>query len=76
MLARACDEENPEYRAVDTLLKGVEAPLPGKIPFFDKDGHKQTAIRVRWWLKPDAERTVADTVFPPDPILPNTLFTT
>jgi hypothetical protein len=58
------------------LLKGVEAALPPKLSFDDKDGHKRTQIRVRWWLKPDAERTVADTVFPPDPNMPNTRFTT
>jgi Calcineurin-like phosphoesterase len=76
MLARACDEETPEYRAVETLLKGVEASLPSGVPFFDKDGNPRHEIRVRWWLKPDPERTVADTVFPPDPTLPNTRFTT
>jgi hypothetical protein len=75
-LVRASTKGTSEYRAVETLLKGVEAPLPGKIPFFDKDGNPRHEIRVRWWLKPDAERTVAETVFPPDASLPNTRFTT
>jgi hypothetical protein len=46
------------------------------LSFFDKDERERTQIRVCWWLKPDAERTVADTVFPPDPTLPNTGFPT
>jgi Calcineurin-like phosphoesterase len=75
-LVPASTKGTPEYRAVETLLKGVEAPLPAELSFEDKDGHKQTQIRVRWWRKPDAERTVADTVFPPDSNLPNTRFTT
>ena len=59
MLTRACEEETPKYRAVETLLKGVEASLPSDVPFFDKDGNPRHEIRVRWWLKPDTERTVA-----------------
>jgi hypothetical protein len=46
------------------------------LSFFDKDERERIQIRVRWWLKPDAERTVAETVFPPDSTLPNTRFTT
>lgn len=75
-LKPASTEGTPEYWAVETLLKGVEATLPRKLSFADKDGQVRTQIRVRWWFKPDAERTVADTVFPPDPSLPNTRFTT
>jgi Calcineurin-like phosphoesterase len=75
-LVSAGTKGTPEYRAVETLLKGVEAASPPKLSFDDKDGHKRTQIRVRWWLKPDAERTVAETVFPPDPSMPNTRFTT
>jgi hypothetical protein len=75
-LGPASTKETPEYRAVEALLKGVEASLPSEVPFFDKDGNPRHEIRVRWWLKPDSERTVADTVFPPDPTLPNTRFTT
>jgi hypothetical protein len=76
VLVSASTEGTPEYRAVETLLKGVEATLPSGLSFFDKDERERTQIRVRWWLKPDSERTVAESVFPPDPILPNTRFTT
>lgn len=75
-LVPASTKETPKYWAVETLLKGVEPTLPPGLSFFDKDERERTQIRVRWWLKPDAERTVADTVFPPDSTLPNTRFTT
>jgi hypothetical protein len=75
-LVPASTKGNPQYWAIETLLKGVEATLPTGLSFFDKDERVRTQIRVRWWLKPDAERTVADTVFPPDSNLPNTRFTT
>jgi hypothetical protein len=75
-LLRAGTEGTSEYEAVETLLKGVEATLPPGLSFADKDGRERTQIRVRWWLKPDPERTVAETVFPPDPTLPDTRFTT
>jgi hypothetical protein len=75
-LVTASTKGTPEYRPVETLLKGVEATLPPGWSFFDKDERERTQIRVRWWLKPDAERTVADTVFPPNPNLPKTPFTT
>ncbi len=39
----------PEYRAIETLLKGVEAELPDGCYFLDKDGNRRTAVRVRWW---------------------------
>jgi hypothetical protein len=75
-LAPAGTKGTPAYSAVETLLKGVDARLPDKVPFFDKDGNERYEIRVRWRLRPDAERTVAETVFPPDPTLPNKRFAT
>jgi hypothetical protein len=75
-LVGASRKGTSEYWAIETLLKGVEATLPPKLSFEDKDGHKRTQIRVRRWLNPDSERTVAETVFPPVPSLPNTRFTT
>jgi hypothetical protein len=49
-LVRASTKGTPEYQAIETLLKGVEATLPDKIPYFEKDGHERTEIRVRWWM--------------------------
>lgn len=37
------------YAAVDTLLKGPEARLPGGRAFHDKDGHPRHEARLRWW---------------------------
>jgi hypothetical protein len=65
-----------EYWAVETLLKGVEAALPENLSHTDKDGEVRTQIRVRWWLRPNAERSIAETVFPPNPSMPDTAFTT
>ncbi|EUC69993.1 metallophosphoesterase [Alcanivorax sp. 97CO-5] len=39
------------YRAVETLLKGLEIPLPEGNGFHDKDGHPRKDIRTRWWLQ-------------------------
>ena len=39
-----------EYAAVETLLKGVELPLPaGHEGFRDKDGTRRFDVRVAWW---------------------------
>ncbi|PPK50053.1 metallophosphoesterase [Marinobacter persicus] len=37
------------YEAIETLLKGLEIPLPGDHHFFDKDNNKRTNIRAEWW---------------------------
>jgi hypothetical protein len=37
------------FKAVEALLKGIEIPLPNGHAFTDKDGHKRTRVRVRWW---------------------------
>ena len=55
LLAEASRENSVAYNAVETLLKGVELPLPAHRFFFDKDGHKRELVRTQWW------RTQADT---------------
>lgn len=37
------------FEAAETLLKGVEIPLPAGIDFHDKDGIARSNIRTRWW---------------------------
>jgi len=37
------------YNAAETLLKGLEIPLPPGERFLDKDGHERQHIRTRWW---------------------------
>jgi len=44
-----CDEVTDAFEAVETLLKGMEIPLPIGVHFKDKDGHSRTSTRTRWW---------------------------
>lgn len=37
------------YEAIETLIKGLEIPLPGDHHFFDKNNHKRSNIRTKWW---------------------------
>lgn len=65
------------FKAVEALLKGLEAPLPPPHTFVDKDGHRRERVRLRWWddtadtwraaaVLPDAERlALPDTPIPP-----------
>lgn len=39
------------YDAIETLLKGLEIPLPDGQYFLDKDQNKRNNIRTQWWLK-------------------------
>lgn len=54
---------NPTFNAVETVLKGIEIPLPDGNFFEDKQGLKRGQIRVRWWESPIG-RTYRDIVFP------------
>jgi len=46
------------FTAVETLLKGVQAPLPHGMFFVDKEGVRRTAVRARWWDR--SARTYAE----------------
>lgn len=37
------------FKAVESLTKGIEVPLPGGRTFKDKDGHERGRVRSRWW---------------------------
>ena len=37
------------YDTIETLLKGLEIPLPEGHYFLDKEENKRTNVRVRWW---------------------------
>ena len=37
------------FKAVETVTKGVETPLPNGYSFHDKDGVARHEVRVRWW---------------------------
>ncbi|OAN92658.1 metallophosphoesterase [Marinobacter sp. EhC06] len=47
--ADASRKGSEAYEAIETLLKGLEIPLPGDHYFFDKDKNKRTNIRAEWW---------------------------
>lgn len=62
-LVEAATRGTPAYRAVETLLKGVEVDLPEGTTFTDKDGHERSAVRVQWWNR---EATcLGDAALPP-----------
>lgn len=50
-LVRASTKGERLYDAVEILLKGPEISLVdrGQPPYLDKDGHRRTEARVRWW---------------------------
>jgi hypothetical protein len=37
------------FEAIETLLKGLEIPLPRPHHFLDEYNHKRTNIRTKWW---------------------------
>lgn len=49
LVEAASREGSPEYRAVETLIKGLEVRLPAPHVFVDKEGHERKKVRVRWW---------------------------
>ncbi len=53
-----------QYQLLETLLKGLEVELPAGQSFLDKDGHRRTAVRTRWWL--GGEQRFPDVVLPQD----------
>lgn len=67
LLVAASTKGKPEYKAVETLLKGREVTLPEGGNFRDKDGNVRHEIRVKWW---DATaRNYRDAFLGPDKLL-------
>ena len=50
LFVSACRKGSSEHAARDTLLNGPEVDLPDGMSFLDKDGHRRTAMRLKWWL--------------------------
>jgi hypothetical protein len=42
-------KDKQAYKIIDTLLKGKEVSLPEGYSFRDKDNHRRTSIRFKWW---------------------------
>lgn len=49
LLRRASGKDREVFEVVDVLLKGWEVDLPQGHSFLDKDGHRRTRMRSRWW---------------------------
>lgn len=64
ILREAAAEGSALFVAIETLLKGYEAPLPKKVWFKDKGGHIRNAVRVGWWNR--EARLLGEVVQPPD----------
>ncbi|GAA3952625.1 metallophosphoesterase [Allohahella marinimesophila] len=47
--AATARENSQPFEALETLLKGLEIPLPNGLEFHDKGGHPRTNMRTRWW---------------------------
>ncbi len=45
-----CRDGTDAFEAVETILKGMEIPLPLGVQFTDKDGHVRKRTRTHWWL--------------------------
>jgi hypothetical protein len=54
-----CRASSPEYRAIETVLKGPEMPVSPS--YLDKGGHVRSRARVRWWdVSATTVRTLAE----------------
>jgi len=49
LLERAHIKHSADYRAIETLLKGIEVALPEPMTFVDKSGHRRHQARIQWW---------------------------
>ncbi|MBT8036116.1 MAG: phosphoesterase [Verrucomicrobiae bacterium] len=72
LLRESVVKDSPAYEAIETVLKGVEAPMPQGHYFHDNQGNKRTEFRVRWWDKEATSPTVRNMVFPKDESFPDT----
>ena len=67
-LSAATSEGNELFKAVEVVLKGKEMELPEGNWYLDKEGRKRTAIRARWFEKPDRGTLYQAYVLQADPI--------
>ena len=61
---KCASEHNDEGKALETLLKGIEVPLPDPHFFIDHTGTKRYKFRARWWEMPNDEVLCSELVFP------------
>lgn len=72
-LVQSATKGTKAFKAVETLLKGVEIPLPHGASYLDKDGVPRTATRIRWWNDRDLDDPVPinEIAMPPADTLPD-----
>jgi hypothetical protein len=61
-------EGDPAFEALETVLKGLEIPLPEGVEFTDKDGKIRRRVRTRWWK--DHPITYRDLAIAPLEVIP------
>ncbi|UHD18471.1 metallophosphoesterase [Thiocapsa bogorovii] len=61
-------EGDPAYEALETVLKGLEIPLPEGVEFKDKDGKIRRNVRTRWWKEHPI--TYRDLAIAPTAVIP------
>lgn len=49
MSSARCSGRTTASEAAEVLLKGPEKEIPDGRFFHDKDGHRRTSARIRWW---------------------------
>jgi len=69
-LRASAEAGTPEFFAIETLLKGVTAPLPEGCSFLDEQRIERSDVRIRWWEKP-AGRTYRQLAFPESSVVPD-----
>jgi len=51
IISKACQKNSMAFNAIETLLKGLEIPLPEGNSFLDPHGNQRSRIRIKWWQK-------------------------
>ena len=65
-LVACSDRGNPEGFAIETVLKGIDLPLPTGHHYEDNTGIRRRHFRARWWASPQRGVTCRELVFPAD----------
>ena len=64
LLTAASNPGDPLFHAIETVLKGPEAPLPRGYSYQDKEGNVRYRIRIKWY-EPFNGQTMAEYMMPP-----------
>jgi 5'-deoxynucleotidase YfbR-like HD superfamily hydrolase len=64
LVMQSTEKGTPLHHAIEETLKGKEHKLPPSIAFNDKDGHKRTEMRIKWWESPAGQTYRGYSVLP------------